>query len=72
MSAGKPWRFHTDGNRPRHVWPEADLFEHELDDEGDCACGPHIEPVQAEDGSFGEIIVHNSLDAREKTEGGVL
>jgi hypothetical protein len=50
-----------------HVLPVGDLIEHE--DEGDdCACGVAIEPVPADDGSFGWLIVHNSLDGREARE----
>lgn len=50
-----------------HVLPVADLVEHE--DEGDdCICGPTTEPVPAADGSMGWLIVHHSLDGREKRE----
>ena len=50
-----------------HVHPVGDLIEHELTD--DCPCGPRQEPVKRDDGSTGWLVVHNSLDGRELTEG---
>jgi hypothetical protein len=49
-----------------HVHPLHDLIEHELT--GDCPCGPRPEPVKRDDGSVGWLLVHNSLDGREKRE----
>jgi hypothetical protein len=50
-----------------HVLPVNDLIDHE--EEGhDCVCGVNSEPVQCEDGSFGWLIVHHSLDGRELRE----
>lgn len=47
-----------------HVLPLGDLIEH--DGDGDhCVCGPTTEPVPREDGSFGWMLVHHSLDGRE-------
>jgi hypothetical protein len=50
-----------------HVHPVDDLIEHELTDE--CPCGPEQRPVEREDGGTGWVVVHHSLDGREKTEG---
>lgn len=50
-----------------HVYPEADLIDHDTDG-GDCLCGPRTEPVAREDGSFGWVVVHHSLDGREARE----
>lgn len=44
-----------------HVFPINDLREHQVDG-GDCWC----HPVEDEDG----VIVHNSMDGREKFETG--
>ena len=50
-----------------HVVPVNDLIEH--DDSGDdCVCGVRIEPVPADDGSMGWVLVHHSLDGREAHE----
>ena len=49
-----------------HVLPIHDLIVH--DETDDCPCGPDTQPVQREDGSVGWVIVHNSLDGREKLE----
>lgn len=48
-----------------HVLPVSDLIEH--DEVGDdCPCGPTVEPVERQDGSFGWLIIHHSLDGRER------
>lgn len=52
-----------------HVHPLGDLVEHDISE--DCACGPRPQPVKREDGSVGWLLVHNSLDGREKREGQV-
>ncbi len=49
-----------------HVTPRNDLIDHNVDD--DCACGPRTEPVRRGDGSYGWVVVHNSLDGREQAE----
>lgn len=46
--------------------PVDDLIDHERCE--DCICGPDIEPVERDDGSFVWVVVHNSLDGRELTE----
>ena len=46
-----------------HVVPVNDLVDHAVDE--DCVCGPTLEPVEREDGSFGWVAVHHSLDGRE-------
>ena len=50
-----------------HVTPIDDLIEH-IEEEDDCPCGPEVEPVPREDGSFGWLITHHSLDGREFKE----
>jgi hypothetical protein len=49
-----------------HVCPVGDLVDHEMTD--DCVCGPRSEQVPREDGSFGWLVVHHSLDGREREE----
>ena len=48
-----------------HVMPVNDIVDHEYTD---CACGPTTEAVPREDGSFGWLISHHSLDGRESRE----
>lgn len=65
----KQWRAHTEGDEPYHVWPLDDDVQHDTDnDDGDCVCGPAIEPVERDDGSIGWLITHHSLDGRERHE----
>ncbi len=52
-----------------HVYPCGDLIEHETEGD-DCPCGPATEPVQRDDGSYGWLVVHHSLDGREQFEPG--
>lgn len=53
-----------------HVYPVNDLVEHMTDtNASECVCGPLTRPVPQEDGSIGWVIVHNSLDGRERYEG---
>lgn len=47
-----------------HVIPTADLVAH--DESDGCACGPTNEPVTRDDGSVGWVVVHHSLDGRER------
>lgn len=49
-----------------HIYPLGDLADHHI--EGDCPCGPTVEPVPRGDGSYGWLVVHHSLDGRELTE----
>ncbi len=52
-----------------HVVPIDDLIRHDsMTDEPDCVCGPEIQPVEREDGSMAYVLVHHSLDGREKDE----
>ena len=48
-----------------HVIPENDLICHIAED---CPCGPLTDPVRREDGSYGWVLVHHSLDGRELIE----
>lgn len=50
-----------------HVYPTGDLIEHNTDDDS-CLCGPELQPVEREDGSYGWLLVHHSLDGREANE----
>lgn len=52
-----------------HVTPVGDLIDHDASaEEADCACGPQTRPAEHTDGSTGWLIVHYSLDARERSE----
>lgn len=59
-----------DGADYVHVMPINDLVEHELDDDGDCPCGPEAQPVERKDGTIGWVYVHNALDGRDLEEQG--
>ena len=50
-----------------HVHPVCDLVEHDTDAD-DCICGPTTKPVVRDDGSTGWLIIHHSLDGRERSE----
>jgi hypothetical protein len=50
-----------------HVLPNDDSIEHEEEGE-DCPCGPRSESVLCDDGTWGLLVVHNSLDGRELNE----
>lgn len=52
-----------------HVYPVRDLIDHETDGDN-CACGVTTEPVPCDDGNYGWVIVHHSLDGRERYEPG--
>jgi hypothetical protein len=41
--------------------------DHE-DDDGNCVCGPTIEPIEGHDGYIGWLVTHHSLDGRERQE----
>jgi len=49
-----------------HVIPMNDAIEHEASE--DCICGPECQPIQREDGSYGWLYRHHSLDSREMKE----
>ncbi|WP_280393073.1 hypothetical protein [Nocardia wallacei] len=51
-----------------HVVPSGDLLEHRVEADGECVCGPRMEPVKNSDGSIGWVVVHHSLDGRERAE----
>lgn len=51
-----------------HVYPTGDLVAHDTETD-DCICGPTMEAVPNEDGSYGWLSVHHSLDGRECNEG---
>jgi hypothetical protein len=54
-------------DRTVHVVPINDLVDHEDSDE--CVCGPRVDIVISEHGgSDGYVVVHNSLDGRERYE----
>jgi len=46
-----------------HVHPLDDIIRHEVTE--DCPCGPTLNPVHRDDGSYGWLYVHHSLDGRE-------
>lgn len=50
-----------------HVYPVNDLIEHDTDGD-ECVCGPTPKPEVRDDGSIGWVMVHHSLDGREKNE----
>ena len=54
-------------SRTVHVYPEADIVEHDTDGD-DCVCGPATEPVERDDGTIAWIVIHHSLDGREQHE----
>jgi hypothetical protein len=53
------------GSDEQHILPIDDLIAHQPND---CACGPTPEAVPHDDGSFGWLVTHHSLDGRELTE----
>lgn len=60
------WRHHCwpDADGYIHVWPQADLIEHEVAGE-DCVCGPEVRLVVNKAGMDTWIVRHHSLDGRE-------
>lgn len=50
-----------------HIHPVDDLIDHTTTG-GGCVCGPTIEPVSRDDGSYRWMLVHHSLDGRELHE----
>lgn len=57
-------------NNVAHVVPVDDLIEHDTSEEAgiDCVCGPRIEYLPTEENGDAWVIVHNSLDGRERFE----
>lgn len=56
-------------SRTLHVTPRDDLIEHDCTTEGlTCICGPRVEHCTYDDAPDGWLIVHNSLDGRERDE----
>ena len=53
-----------------HVIPIDDLIEHEQNNDGDCPCGPEVQPAEREDSSIGWLYLHNALDGRDLEEQG--
>lgn len=54
-----------------HVYPVDDLIVHDTaTSEAACVCGPEERPVKRDDGSVGWLLVHHSLDGRERDEQG--
>lgn len=52
-----------------HVTPINDAIPHDTaTSEADCICGPFVQPVKHDDGSMGWLLVHHSLDGRERLE----
>lgn len=51
-----------------HVIPCNDLVEHDTGPDTECVCGPALEAVPRDDGSYGWVYVHHSLDGRERHE----
>lgn len=49
-----------------HVHPLGDLIAHDLT--ADCVCGPDCELVEAEHAPDRWLVIHHSLDGREKAE----
>lgn len=43
---------------------------HEENVDGDCPCGPEVNPVEREDGSIGWVYIRNALDGRDLEEQG--
>jgi hypothetical protein len=52
------------------VDPMNDIFEHVVDDSGECWCEPEVQWVYPETGEmYSEaLVIHNSADGRELTE----
>lgn len=56
-----------------HLVPIGDQIAHDSStSEPSCVCGPRTQPHRNEDGSVDWLIVHASLDGREKQEGSPL
>lgn len=50
-----------------HTYPVRDEIEHDTEGDG-CLCGPTSEAVHRDDGSYGWLLIHHSLDGRENRE----
>lgn len=51
-----------------HVYPLRDTIEHDTESD-DCICGPQVEAVPREDGTFGWIFMHHALGGRAVESG---
>lgn len=50
----------------QHVVPRNDWIQHDLD--RDCICGPDVELIESDDRVVRELIIHHSIDGRERYE----
>lgn len=50
-----------------HVWPSSDVFDHDVESD-DCVCGPEVEAVPGDDGSFGWLLTHHLLMPERTTK----
>lgn len=67
MTASLGWLVDCDGPPDTvHVIPVADELDHER--APSCPCLPQVAPVQRETGGLGALVVHDSLDGRERQE----
>lgn len=64
MSAG--WKTEATSPDEVHVVPYNDTVKHHLHIE--CICGPTTEPIARDDGTYGWLYTHHSLDGREGDE----
>lgn len=60
------WGVYADDGQNVHIIPLNDCIVHEHDE--DCACGPEVIPIKADDGTVNFVIGHHSLDGREQME----
>lgn len=51
-----------------HVVPLGDIVAHDTDGELPCVCGPSSEWIVGQYGAHGKVVVHHSLDGRERWE----
>jgi hypothetical protein len=51
-----------------HVYPLRDTIEHDTESD-DCICGPQVEAIPREDGSFGWMYTHQALGGRAVESG---
>ena len=56
----KPWLVTPVDGTNIHVHPVHDLIGHDI--EGDCICGPRVEPVEQDDGEIIFRTTHHSLE----------
>ena len=51
-----------------HVVPTNDLIRHDSSGGQTCVCGPTEQPVEGDNGTVRWLVVHHSLDGRERSE----